>query len=361
MEKRCVFCGQRPQNKTREHVLPLWLIEATGDPKRRVQFGWDGWDFSKPRIFSYDSFVFPACNACNDNFSQLEAIVKPLLQSLLERASLSSFDFHHLLDWFDKVRIGLWLAFRYLDRNMGKIQPRFHIAQRLGIRDRMLFIIRVDGNKDELSFRGCNTPCFYYTPSCFSMIINNVSIINISSPFLTARRLGFPYPHSSHWLPDGFADYVLVRGRERIMFPIIPRSFRFEGVAILQPLFRGANDAVRESLYSSYFVQANTMNMSKGIGKVFIEMDQKAIHYPDEKSMMWIPKRIYNRKEMNPNITIVTLELQDYIDTLSPSYDTAPASERQWWAQMLRSNKTWNRQTIATLRRNARNAGLSIT
>jgi hypothetical protein len=222
--------------------------------------------------------------------------------------------------------------------------------------------MRVDENKDELSFRGCNTPFFCYTPSCFSMIINNVSMINISSPFLVARRLGFPYPHSSHWQADGLADYVLVRGREKIMFPIIPRPFRFEGVAILQPIFRGVTDpAVRESLYSSRFVQMNTTHFSDGIGKVFIETDQKATHYPNEKSFMWIPNRTYNRQEMNPNISIVTLELQDYVDTLTPSYDTLPVSERQWWAQMLHSNKAFNRQMIATLRRNARNAGLSIT
>ena len=36
---RSIFCGKKPESKNLEHVLPLWLIEQTGNPNRNVTFG----------------------------------------------------------------------------------------------------------------------------------------------------------------------------------------------------------------------------------------------------------------------------------------------------------------------------------
>ena len=48
MEKRCIFCGKVPETKTKEHVIPQWLINMTGDPKRNLHLGSPGlpsfWD-----------------------------------------------------------------------------------------------------------------------------------------------------------------------------------------------------------------------------------------------------------------------------------------------------------------------------
>jgi hypothetical protein len=35
MAEVCVFCGERPQSKTKEHVIPKWLIEMTGGDGNR--------------------------------------------------------------------------------------------------------------------------------------------------------------------------------------------------------------------------------------------------------------------------------------------------------------------------------------
>ena len=40
-KKICVFCGKKPIEKTNEHIIPLWLIEYTGDPKRKIFLGID--------------------------------------------------------------------------------------------------------------------------------------------------------------------------------------------------------------------------------------------------------------------------------------------------------------------------------
>src|SRR5690242_13676760 len=99
MEKFCVFCGKRPESKTKEHVIPLWLIEKTGDPKRKARFGVD---FQKDtpafREFSFDSLTFPACSDCNSKFSLLESNAKDVVTRLLDREPLSEIDLSFLLD-----------------------------------------------------------------------------------------------------------------------------------------------------------------------------------------------------------------------------------------------------------------------
>jgi len=276
MENICIFCGDKSLSKNKEHVLPKWLIEHTGPLNRKVRIGFNK-KTGKPREFSYNSFTFPACESCNTKFAKLESLTKPVVLKLLSFSPLSKSDFHILLDWFDKVRVGLWLGFFYLDKNLGKIDPEFHISSRIGLHDRMLHIIRVDGNKDELSFRGCDMPSFYYTPSCFSIIINNYCFINISSPFLFSRRLGFPYPSKSFYRKDGLADYEINGCRERIMHPLMRKPFKFKGSGIYQPMFRMQTQVPAYlNHYENDYVRKNSMSFEHGIGEIFLEDEKKS-------------------------------------------------------------------------------------
>jgi len=81
MEEFCVFCGQFPESKGKEHVLPQWLIKMIGEVKRIATFGVD---FAKqpfaPRQFSFHTLTFPACSQCNNGFSRLEAAAEPMLR-----------------------------------------------------------------------------------------------------------------------------------------------------------------------------------------------------------------------------------------------------------------------------------------
>jgi hypothetical protein len=43
MDKICVFCGEKPKSRNSEHVIPQWLIELTGNPKRIASFGYEKW------------------------------------------------------------------------------------------------------------------------------------------------------------------------------------------------------------------------------------------------------------------------------------------------------------------------------
>lgn len=75
----CIFCGEPPDNKTKEHVIPKWLIELTGDPKRiwklGVRYGEED-KRKRERKFAADQFQFPACEACNSAYSELEGRAK---------------------------------------------------------------------------------------------------------------------------------------------------------------------------------------------------------------------------------------------------------------------------------------------
>jgi hypothetical protein len=144
VDKLCIFCGSKPEVKNNEHVIPRWLIELTGNPKRNAHFGYKRDQESKLqlRTFSFNAFKFPFCKSCNQKYSKLETDTKIIIEKILTYDSLSAGDFNILLDWFDKLRIGLWLALRYLDKNPAGITPKFYIEQRVGINDRMLAIFQ---------------------------------------------------------------------------------------------------------------------------------------------------------------------------------------------------------------------------
>ncbi len=353
MKKLCVFCGEKPRSKNKEHVLPKWLIAHTGPPNRVVRLGFDKIT-GKPREFSYNSFAFPACESCNTRFGELESLAKEIILKLLSSAPLSKIDLHYLLDWFDKVRIGLWLAFHFLDKNLGGIKPKFHISSRIGLRDRMLIIIRVDNNENELTFRGCDMPSFYYNPSCFSMNINNYCFINISSPFLFSRRIGFPYPTKSFLRADGSMDFELENGRERVMKPLIRKMFKFKGTSIYQPMFRWLSQIpAYRRYYETEYVQKNSLSGENGIGEVFFEKDSAFSVYPFGESDAWIPSISYERDSMNPVISIHTIQLQLFIDTLSPSRERLPEEQQIWWKKAFQTNSSYGNRIIKLLKTNA--------
>ena len=126
MEKFCVFCGKKPTNKNKEHVIPRWLIEYTGEINRRINVGFDS-NKHELRTFSFNQLTLPACEQCNFEFGKIEAKVKPIIISLIEKGELVYSDTSLLLDWVDKVRVGLWLLFYTLDNNSMDIGPNFFI------------------------------------------------------------------------------------------------------------------------------------------------------------------------------------------------------------------------------------------
>jgi hypothetical protein len=299
MEKFCIFCGQQPENKTKEHVIPQWLIERTGDPKRMARFGID---FHKnppePREFSFDALTFPACSRCNSDFSALEGRAKSVLESVLASQPLSREDLSTFLDWLDKVRIGLWLGYLYLDRNPVGIFPKYHIAKRLGQLDRTVAIVRVDRERQGVNFVGPESPAFQGTPTCFALLINEFCFLNTSGIASCSRRLGLPYACPRHLRDDGALEITVEQGNGRIMRPV-QRDLVLAGAVVLhQPIFRhGFTKAEATKLLDTELLREESVDWGNGCGPVFLEKSGTVRTYPREKSLDWFPDRTWTFEE----------------------------------------------------------------
>jgi hypothetical protein len=361
MDKVYVFCGQKPEHKNNEHIIPIWLIELTGNPSRIGVFG--DKEYMKPqsgkRAFSFDSFRFPSCKSCNTRYSELEAYVKPIVQSILTANSISAPEFNLLLDWFDKIRIGLWLGYRYLDKNPMGITPSFHIDQRLRVSDRMLVIFKGEGDEKGLSYAGCNEPSFCYTPSCFVLIINNYCFINMSISGLLARRIGFPYIAEPFQREDGHLEGKCVAGRNRIMKPILKKRFSIQGTELYQPIFRsGISYPAMKKYYDTEYVRNNSMVWDKGIGKIFMNSNSGLQEYPMSPSKAWVPGTTYIFESLLFEMQLLVFEWQTYVDGLAPSTKKLPKETRQQIRQIKRLNNYHNTNMIKILRGKAEQLGI---
>lgn len=180
--RRCVFCGKHPESKNKEHILPLWLLELTGDPSRVVSIG-SNFETGEEISFAWQTLVVPACVSCNSNFSILEGKVRRIIDELLARRAIPSKDYDTLLDWLDKVRVGLWLNYHLLQKNPTGIEPNFYIESRVRAKDRMVAIYPLDRGSKGLNAPGVETLAFHRWPSAFGLRINDIFLVNCSSEF----------------------------------------------------------------------------------------------------------------------------------------------------------------------------------
>ena len=252
------FCGNSPRDKNNEHVIPEWLIELTGDPNRQIIIGpFVSQNLLNPdedlfRSFSFDYFKFPSCTQCNLDYANLEGKARSRITKLVGAKPLSSYDFEVILDWFDKVRIGLWLGFHYfLDHNFWGIAPKFYIRDRIGAADRSLSIIRSVNFEPGIRFSGVNTPAFAHIPSCFTLTINEWFIVNVSYQFLVSKAAGLPHPHSIELNGDEQLMVELDEGTGNLSTPILPLKYDRSGTTIGQSI-------LPESIFSQERIEAET-------------------------------------------------------------------------------------------------------
>jgi hypothetical protein len=219
-EKRCIFCGKPPHEKNREHVIPQWLIELTGDPSRTWHLGVKFSDQNKSaRQFAANQYQFPACEVCNTRYSALEARAKANMVKLLNMQSLNATEWNDLLDWFDKVRIGLFIGNMILNKDLPIPNPKFFIDQRIGMKDRCVLVYPIRYGHLGLRMVGAGDPVFFYQPTCFMLLVNNLLFVNLSSDFLLAARMGFPFPRKLETVRSNLQvdDFTAIR-RPKVPF-----------------------------------------------------------------------------------------------------------------------------------------------
>ena len=300
MEKFCVFCGERPQDKNREHVIPRWLIEKTGDPNRKARFGLDFHsDPPQLREFSFDSLTFPACSHCNADFSKLEESAKSIITSLIACQALSELDLSTLLDWLDKVRVGLWLGYLYLDRNPMGIKPQYHISSRVGKSDRTVGILRMPGRHKGINFIGPESPCFQHSPTCFALLIDDFCFINVAGISICSKRLGFPFAQPRHLRDDGMVEVSIGLGTGCVMRPVLKDLVLAHAVLVHQPVYQICLEgAEARGALESEWLKRRSLKWEEGIGGVFIEKSDSVRRYPVEGTLDWLPDRRWELRQV---------------------------------------------------------------
>jgi hypothetical protein len=187
----------------------MWLLRATGDPNRRIKIEED--QITRQDILrSASTFHFPACDPCNKHYGKkLEARAKVVIETVAAGRSLEVSQCYCLLDWLDKVRVGLWLAYNTLHQE--EFEPKFRIDQRIGIKDRIA-IVRVDPDDRSkgLGFGGLNNQIFRTSQAGMFLHINNIKILSISFDGLISRFAGIPYPKEMFIASDTDRDQHLV-------------------------------------------------------------------------------------------------------------------------------------------------------
>jgi len=349
--KSCVFCGQEPDSKTLEHVIPRWLIEMTGSPNRVVQFGFD-FQRGTPRKFAFDQFRVPACRSCNGRFSELESKAKITVRKILDRSPMTQSDFDLLLDWLDKVRVGLWIAYRLLDRDRWGVRPHFHVEKRIAANDRLLVLTMTDYGRKGTAFLGVHTPAFQLLPSCFALIINDFCFFNISRDSLLSRRMGFPFPEKREFRDEDDNTVVVMRdGLKKIRRPFLRKRFLVPGVEFYQVMFGEPMgwEECRE-WYGSHYVIENSLDWERGKGKVFMQGNGRLAPYPDEPSEKWIPETMLEYKSCCRELDLQVLGFQNYLLANMPSMRSLSEEEKSLWRTNIKGATEVNRILMDKMR-----------
>lgn len=352
--KYCVFCGKKPEGKNKEHVVPHWLIKKTGDPNRQAQFTTDMVLFQgKDRAYSFDQFTFPACGQCNTDFSVLELKAKSVLEKIEIDAFLSAEELSCFFDWLDKVRVGIWLGFNQLDRRIVDVEPKFHIANRVGEYDRMLLVQKSNTKNKRINLIGVNSLSFAATPSVFGLAINDMYFTNISYNHLFSRRCGFPFPINEQWDPERRGIICdLVGGIGRLMSPLVRRSIPAGSKVFYQPMF-GQKLGLVSDAFNTEYVRSHCLDFNKGVGVIF-ESNNGVLTTHSEGSRFKVnPDYIHEEWELFPQATIEAYEWQNWLHILQPGLDLLSKKERAEWkrgvAFVKKQNSDWIKHTKAIL------------
>lgn len=277
-EVKCLFCGDVPQDKNLEHILPKWLIKHTGDLNRNVFHGLhmgDGPSKIRPKIFSFDKFRFPVCETCNSMWSDIENQAKSAIISIENESPMLEAQISTLFDWFDKVRVGLWFARQVDGSSIAKIDPKFAVNQRVGASDRLLYISSGAESRGLTSI-GVGGAVFAFMPSVFALRINKLMFFNASSLGLFSHRLGFPKIYDRRIRIDDQWRYgVSVNpGSECFSHPLMHMKYPVRSLKLYQPMYRYmAHHHLWGPKYSSEFVLNNSLDWNLGEGGIFCEKD----------------------------------------------------------------------------------------
>lgn len=336
MIKFCIFCGKRPSDKTKEHIIPQWLLKMTGKPNRKAYFGRDWLSPNlDERVYSWQAFTFPACDVCNGEWSALEDKVKPILTSMLNAGQISAVDFQILLNWLDKVRVGLWLGMICLNKNYRGLIPQFHINNRVAQKDRALLIFESSDPVVGIGLGGCDTAIFHHSPSILHLSINHLHFVTMSCDFFLSERLGWPFVINKKFRDidtDGF-DAEFSDGKGAITSPVIDDFPPIEGSSIMQAIapqdFYRGNPQEFEKYYFNQFIKDASLGENIGTSKVLFN-HLAPIAYPEIPSFAWNPSFKYPHDILLAVLgaCVVSMQKRVFLEG-TPDFSHFPESDRK--------------------------------
>jgi hypothetical protein len=341
-QKKCVFCGNPPEKKNKEHVIPQWLIKFTGDINRKITLGVDYQHMMdtgelRNRSFSFNAFHFPACEACNTKYSKLEDQAKFIFHKIVNKEFIDSEEVDLFLDWMDKVRVGLWLANLLLNKDilLDTVNPKFHIEKRIGAKDRILVIYQINDDLKGIQFYGTTTPGFIFNPCCFYLVVNNLIFFNVSGDYIVSKNLGFPY--ASKFVYTGREDRAvvahLVQGKEKIKTPIFRKAFRRASVEIYQHINSDKLAVLKDSLflnglYDTDYVRNNSLD-GTGKSSIFILQDEHISKLENDEELVLTNDLTFDRKAINEILKQQLFEIQLSIIEQIPEYETEEGNKKE--------------------------------
>lgn len=331
--KFCIFCGQKPEKKNREHIIPRWLIKMTGKESRKVFLGLD-WasETLDAREFSWGSFTFPACEECNSRWSDIEGEIKTIISKMNDKDSLSSTDLQLLFNWIDKLRVGLWLGFYYLNKNYRGIVPQFFIDSRVARQDRALFIFETIEETSGIGLYGCDSPIFHMMPSLLHISINSYHFVSVSTAFLLSNKLGWPTLKNKFIksFDDDQISLDLVPSDNSFSEKLFANAPKLSGVLLSQPIAppEAMQNEEYKKLYEVDHVRAMSDGQKLGVGKIFLGNSNPSA-YSDDPSKSWIPRVRYPFLELVRELSIFCHTTQCSLFEDSGDYSNFSQEEQQ--------------------------------
>lgn len=287
MTKRCVFCGKPVKKKTKEHVIPEWLIEYT-EMAEQPFYHYPLLDTNEMRYhyknIPLNNFVFPACHDCNKEYGKLESIAKLALVALMEGQPINWVTISNIFDWFNRLRVGIWYAYMYLSKAPMDREWNNNANERIHAYDRALYIYKLDSDKKILDIVGQGHIWFQVMPNVFGLRINNFFFVSVSSISLLSKNLGFPFLRKMELGVDNF-NYDLARGTQSITKPIIDFFIDWEDcVKFYQPLFVYEARELKPDYYKTHHVLENSYR--QGFGKIFFNGQYDELNRLDENLLI---------------------------------------------------------------------------
>jgi len=236
------------------------------------------------------------------------------------------------MDWFDKVRVGLWLGFHQLSKNMLHVKPQFHIERRIGQFDRLLIVEKYAPATQRLNFGGADTPAFGLTPSAFTLTVNDFHFTNVSYSFLVSRRLGFPFPSESYLVKDREGlMHTMQPARRRIMRPVLQRTIKERGVTLFQPMFPQDLAENLSEYYDDPYVRAHSLEYSAGVGSVFMETPKEPVRpLGSSEQIVLNPVAIYGLEELLLRSVVSICDWQDWLTEGTFGYGDLTPEQRRY-------------------------------